>query len=118
MLMALDALLTERNVTRAGNPLNLSQSAMSEAKPHGDTDRIATITMRLAAKYAEELPLRLLPLPIAMPPMVEMLQWHKVHEYDPAHHWFRGLLRMVAQRLPPRPPVIRGGRAARVSVRS
>lgn len=82
------------------------------------TDRVTTITTRLAAKCAEILPLRLLPMPIAMPPMVEMLQWHKVHEYDPAHHWFRGLLRTVVQQLPLQPPVIRGGRAARVSARS
>ena len=82
------------------------------------TDRVATLTTRLAARHAKILPLRLLPLPIAMPPMVEMLQWHKVHEYDPAHHWFRSLLRTVAQRLPSQPPVIRGGRAAKVSARS
>jgi DNA-binding transcriptional LysR family regulator len=87
------------------------------------TDRVATITTRLAAKCARILPLRLLPLPIAMPPMVEMLQWHKVHEYDTAHDWFRGLLKKVVQTLPP-PPSIRGGRAAhaarapRVSARS
>jgi DNA-binding transcriptional LysR family regulator len=81
------------------------------------TDRVTTITTRLAAKCAEILPLRLLPMPIAMPPMVEMLQWHKVHEYDPAHHWFRGLLGTVVQQLPST-PVIRGGRAARVSARS
>src|SRR5688572_32613108 len=31
LLVALDALLSERNVTRAGNRLNLSQSAMSGA---------------------------------------------------------------------------------------
>jgi LysR family nod box-dependent transcriptional activator len=31
LLVALDALLTERNVTRAGKRLNLSQSAMSGA---------------------------------------------------------------------------------------
>jgi DNA-binding transcriptional LysR family regulator len=77
------------------------------------TDRIATITTRLAAKCAEILPLRLLPLPLAMPPMVELLQWHKVHEYDPAHDWLRGLLKKVVQTLPPQPPVIRGGRPAR-----
>jgi DNA-binding transcriptional LysR family regulator len=82
------------------------------------TDRVATITTRLAAKCVEILPLRLLPLPIAMPPMVEMLQWHKVHEYDPAHAWFRRLLKQVVQTLPSEPPVIRGGRAARVSARS
>jgi DNA-binding transcriptional LysR family regulator len=79
------------------------------------TDRVATITTRLAAKCAEILPVRLMPLPIAMPAMVELLQWHKVHEYDPAHHWFRRLLRTVVQQLPAQPPVIRGGRAARVS---
>ena len=81
------------------------------------TDRVATLTTRLAAKYAKTLPLRLLPLPIALPPMVEMLQWHKVHEYDPAHHWFRGLLRTVVQRLPST-PVIRAGKVSRVSGRS
>jgi DNA-binding transcriptional LysR family regulator len=85
------------------------------------TDRVATITTRLAAKAAEILPLRLLPLPIAMPPMVEMLQWHKVHEYDPAHDWFRRLLKKIVQTMPSQPPAIRGGRAARsrrVSARS
>jgi DNA-binding transcriptional LysR family regulator len=82
------------------------------------TDRVTTITTRLAAKCAGILPLRLLPLPIAMPPMVEMLQWHKVHEYDPAHAWFRRLLKGVVQTLPSEPPVIRGGRVARVSARS
>jgi DNA-binding transcriptional LysR family regulator len=82
------------------------------------TGRVTTITTRLAAKYAEILPLRLLPLPIAIPPMVEMLQWHKVHEYDPAHHWFRRLLTQVVQTLPTQPPVIRAGRAARVSGRA
>lgn len=82
------------------------------------TDRIATLTTRLATKHAKILPLRLLPLPLAMPPMVEMLQWHQVHEYDPAHHWFRGLLRTVVQRLPSQPPVIQSGRFAKVSERS
>ena len=86
------------------------------------TNRIATITTRLATRYAKTLPLRLLPLPVVMPPMVEMLQWHRVHEYDPAHHWFRGVLKRVVQTLPPQPPAIRAatrrpprGRASRRS---
>jgi LysR family transcriptional regulator, nod-box dependent transcriptional activator len=82
------------------------------------TDRVTTITTRLATKYAEILPLRLLPLPIAMPPMVEMLQWHKIHENDPAHQWFRALLNTAVQRLPSPPEVLRRPRAARVSGRS
>ena len=77
------------------------------------TERVTTITTRLAARYAKTLPLRLIPLPVAMPPMIELLQWHKVREYDPVHHWFRRLLKEAAGTLPSRPPEIRGGRARR-----
>ena len=73
---------------------------------------VATITTRLAAKCAENLPLALLPMPIAMPPMVEMLQWHKVHDYDPAHQWFRRLLK-DAVNAAAQPPAIRAGRPSR-----
>ena len=82
------------------------------------TDRVTTITTRLAAKYAKILPLRLLPLPIAMPPMVEMLQWHKVREDDPACQWFRGLIQTVVHGLAAPSSVLRYRRAARVSARS
>lgn len=77
------------------------------------TDRVTTITTRLAAKYAETLPLRLIPLPFDMPPMVEMLQWHQVHDYDPAHHWFRQLIARVLRTLP-QLPIVRDGRARRL----
>jgi hypothetical protein len=63
------------------------------------TDRVATITTRLAVKYAERLPLKLLPMPIAIPPMVEMLQWHQVHDHDPANQWFRRLLKKTVSGL-------------------
>jgi hypothetical protein len=45
-------------------------------------------------------------MPIAIPPMVEMLQWHKVHDYDPANQWFRRLLKEAIRDLPPEPPSI------------
>jgi LysR family nod box-dependent transcriptional activator len=77
------------------------------------TGRVTTITTRLAARYAATLPLRLIELPMPMPPMVEVLQWHKVHEYDPAHQWFRGLLTRAVRALPAQPPAVRGGRARR-----
>jgi DNA-binding transcriptional LysR family regulator len=75
------------------------------------TDRATTITTRLAARYAATLPLRLIPLPVEMPPMVERLQWHEVHEQDPAHRWLRRLLKDTADAIPSRPPLVRGGRA-------
>jgi LysR family transcriptional regulator, nod-box dependent transcriptional activator len=61
------------------------------------TDRITTITTRLALRCAEFLPLKLVPLPIEIPNLVEVLHWHRIHDKDPAHLWFRGVLKdMVA----------------------
>ena len=57
------------------------------------TERIATIPTRLALKFAQILPLKLLPVPIEIPPVVQVAQWHTVHDADPAHRWFRGLLK-------------------------
>jgi DNA-binding transcriptional LysR family regulator len=76
------------------------------------TGRLATLTTRLAVKCAERLPLKLLPLPVAMPPMVEMLQWHRVHDYDPASQWFRRLLKEAVSDLPHDPPRIGSARLA------
>ena len=57
------------------------------------TDRITTITTRLALSWAKILPLKILPLPIEIPRLVELLYWHRVHDQDPAHIWFRGVLK-------------------------
>jgi LysR family nod box-dependent transcriptional activator len=56
------------------------------------TDRIATVATRLAKKYASFLPIKLIPLPFELPPMTEVVQWHKYHDQDPASAWFRGAL--------------------------
>jgi DNA-binding transcriptional LysR family regulator len=72
------------------------------------TGRLTTLTTRLAVKCAERLPLKLLPMPVAMPPMMEMLQWHRVHDYDPASQWFRRLLKEAVSDLPHEPPPIAG----------
>ena len=67
------------------------------------TNRIATVATRLAKKYAQFLPLKLIPLPIAVPPMTEVLQWHKYHDQDPAYVWLRGVLKDNAAKLPENP---------------
>jgi len=74
------------------------------------TDRIATVATRLARKYAKFLPLRLVPLPVGVPHMTEVLQWHKYHDLDPAYVWLRGVLKQEAARLPePKTPLNRRG---------
>jgi DNA-binding transcriptional LysR family regulator len=64
------------------------------------TDRIATITTRLALKYAEILPIKLVPLPIEIPVLVEVLHWHRAHNQDPVHLWFRQVLKAAVAALP------------------
>jgi len=56
------------------------------------TERIATVKTRLALKSQSVLPIRLLPLPFEMAPVVETLQWHSIHDHDPLNKWFRCLL--------------------------
>lgn len=65
------------------------------------TERIATVATRLAVKYASLLPIKLVPVPIAMPPMIEMLQWHRAHDHDPAHMWLRDQVRDAVAALAP-----------------
>lgn len=71
------------------------------------TDRIATITERLARKYAEILPLKLVPLPVEIPRLVEVLHWHRAHHQDPAHIWFRRILKEAVAALPAAEPAHR-----------
>jgi DNA-binding transcriptional LysR family regulator len=62
------------------------------------TDRITTVATRLACKYAALLPIKLLRVPIDMPPMTEMLQWHRAHDQDPAQTWLRSQLKQSVRR--------------------
>jgi DNA-binding transcriptional LysR family regulator len=64
------------------------------------TERIATVPTRLARKYARILPIKIVPLPVDMPPFIESMQWHRAHDQDPAHMWLRAQLRAAA---PPAP---------------
>lgn len=60
------------------------------------TNRIATMHTRLATLSAHYYPLRLLKPPIDIPGVAECMQWHKFFDKDPAHIWFREIVREVA----------------------
>ena len=64
------------------------------------TNRVATVHRRLAAVYAAILPLRIIEAPIAMPPVVEAIQWHRYRDRDPARLWLQDLLKSVAASWP------------------
>jgi LysR family nod box-dependent transcriptional activator len=87
--------------TKQRRRVELSVSSFGLA-PHlvVGTDRITTIPTRLAMRLADILPLKLVPLPIEIPGLVELLHWHRVHDQDPAHIWFRGVLKDTVASMP------------------
>jgi DNA-binding transcriptional LysR family regulator len=61
-----------------------------------NTDRIATVQTRLAMHYLSTLPLKLIPPPMELPRLTEILQWNIHRDPDPASQWFRKTLREEA----------------------
>jgi DNA-binding transcriptional LysR family regulator len=63
------------------------------------TQMIMTLQTRLARLLTQNLPLRLVPCPLNVPPVSEVVQWHKRLGRDPAITWFCGLLKDVSSEL-------------------
>ena len=61
------------------------------------TTRIATVHRRLAQFYARHLPLKIAKPPVAIPPVVEAMQWHAFRDADPGLLWLRRLLKKSAE---------------------
>lgn len=57
---------------------------------------VGTIQARMAEQAARTLPIRTFRPPFAMPTLKETMRWHSRHIQDPAHIWFRGVMRDVA----------------------
>ena len=60
------------------------------------TGRIATVPARLAEFYCRSLPLRIVAPEFEMPPMIELLQWHKSRADDTGLAWLRRVIGEVA----------------------
>ncbi len=60
------------------------------------TPYLATIHSRVAAMLPASLPVRTFPVPIAVPPVVEHLQWHHLRRHDSASQWIRQFLISMA----------------------
>jgi LysR family transcriptional regulator, nod-box dependent transcriptional activator len=71
------------------------------------TNRISIMHRRLALAYGRALPLKILPSPVVMPQLVEMIQWHKYRDRDPGRAWLCDVLRSAAESSSERaPPVL------------
>lgn len=60
------------------------------------TARVATLPRGMALQLARYYPVRVLAPPLAIPPIVECMQWHPSMEHDLAHAWLRAMLRDTA----------------------
>lgn len=60
------------------------------------TERVATMHAALVRTVAAALPVKVLPLPLPMPPFEQVMQWHKHRTNDPGLVWLRGLLMQAA----------------------
>jgi DNA-binding transcriptional LysR family regulator len=61
------------------------------------TDLVAAVDERVALQFAGPLGLRVLPLPLEMPPSRVGMVWHERVAADPASQWFRQTIAAVAK---------------------
>ncbi|MBT0960105.1 LysR family transcriptional regulator [Denitromonas iodatirespirans] len=77
----------------------VANSLLSPAELVVGTDRVATVHRRLAVRAARYLPLRLWPVPVEIPRLVEHLQWNRVYDASPALRWVIAQCREVASEI-------------------
>ncbi|MEY2874725.1 MAG: hypothetical protein RLZZ373_2096 [Pseudomonadota bacterium] len=59
------------------------------------TELVATVHARLARRVLASLPLALLPVPLPMPALEQVMQWHKYRTLDPGLVWLRVLMQQA-----------------------
>ncbi len=74
----------------------VANSLLAPAELVVGTHRVATMHRRLAVRAARYLPLRLWPVPVEVPRLVEHLQWNRAYDADPALRWVVAQCREVA----------------------
>lgn len=54
-----------------------------------NSDLLAVVPRRLADAFAARVPIRVLPLPVALPQFDICIHWHERYHNDPAIRWMR-----------------------------
>ena len=63
------------------------------------TELVATVHGLLARRMQPALPVALLPVPLPMPPLEQVMQWHKYRSLDPGLVWLRNLIKQAAEEM-------------------
>ncbi len=90
----LDDALAERGFTRT--IAAVTGSFLIAALMAGDSDLVALVPRRLAACYGPTLGVRIVDLPLDLPPVEIVQQWHVRLDADPAQRWLRAAVRQAA----------------------
>jgi DNA-binding transcriptional LysR family regulator len=53
------------------------------------SEMLGVVPLRLARALSPSLRLRIVELPLEVPPLTMSLVWHERHQQDVAHRWFR-----------------------------
>jgi DNA-binding transcriptional LysR family regulator len=67
--------------------------------PHlvSQSDFLANIAELVAKEYLEWMPIKVLPLPIAIDDFEFYQYWHARHQKDPGHVWLRQLIKQTIE---------------------
>jgi DNA-binding transcriptional LysR family regulator len=93
--------LLQERLSRDGHRQNVKfhvQSFITVAEVVSSSNLISTLSRRFVTRFLKDYPIKMLDLPIRLPPMRNSAFWHERMQSDPRSRWFRKLLAEVARR--------------------
>lgn len=94
---AIDEQLAEKGVKR--KVMLMLEHELAIPKLVSSTNYIANIAERLADKFLEWLPVRILPVPLENTIFKIHQYWHNRNQIDPGHKWLRKSIRQVCEKI-------------------
>jgi DNA-binding transcriptional LysR family regulator len=91
--------LLQERLSQDGHRQNVKfrvQNFITVAEVVSNSNLISTLSRRFVTGFLKDYPLKILELPIRLPPMRNSAFWHERMQLDPRSRWFRRLLAEVA----------------------
>jgi len=63
------------------------------------TDMISSPPLRIAKQFIQISPLKMLPIPLELPPYQINMVWSPIREKDPAHIWLRAQIKIISEEI-------------------
>jgi|SRR5882757_133156 DNA-binding transcriptional LysR family regulator len=92
--------LLQEHLSRNGHQQNIKyhvENPTTVAYTVANSDVIATVPKKFAARCVKQYALKMFDLPFSLPPMQDRAYWHECMHSDARNQWFRKLLAQVAK---------------------